>query len=122
MIKEIIRGPKAYDLIKAQTSYYSNSDNNKEYLIARISFQLLDYTYQYDLSFVKFNLISEKGNQYSYNHIGRPEPTIDAKLFEGATHEGYLTYLVDKTDLKPTIVFEKDYRGENGAWFKAYTE
>jgi hypothetical protein len=119
-VKEIIRGDKAYDILKAANQFNKEAGEGKDYILAKINFDLLSGPDQYDLNNYNFKLISGEGKEYDPSMVAEPKPSIDIKLYSGAKHEGYAVFDVDLIDSKPVISFGKDYNGDGGAWFKAY--
>ncbi|KRQ86058.1 hypothetical protein ABG79_02190 [Caloramator mitchellensis] len=123
-IKEIVRGADAWNMLYKANEFNEPPTEGYEYILAKINFELLeaDNDASYELSRVNFKLISEKGKEYPTVMWGVcPEPQFDnISLYKGSSHEGWVVFQVEKTDLKPTITFGRKYDGTGGIWFKAY--
>lgn len=121
-VKEIIRGDKAWDLIKKANMFNKVAGDGYEYIVANIEVKLVDYTESkaYKLTSYNFDLMSSEGKIYDKEMIVVPEPKLDTDLYKGASNTGYVVFKVAKTDKEPKIVFDRDYDGTGGIWFKAY--
>lgn len=95
----------------------------KNNILAKVYFKLISIDEgALRLSSAKFSLISNDGKEYDMSLVVAPEPQISATLYDGASSEGWLVYAVKKDDLKPKIVFEKEYDGTGGVWFKGWAD
>lgn len=122
-VKDIIRGEEAWQLVKDANKFNDPAPEGYEYLLAKINFKLLDINEgeQYNLNGnVDITMVSSDGKDYDFAYAVAPEPELDAKLYKGASTEGWGVYLVRKDDAKPKLVFGRDYKGSGGIWFKAY--
>lgn len=121
-LKEIIRGDKAWELIKKANSFNSAAEEGYEYIVANIEVKLANYTEgkSYSLTSYNFDLMSSEGKIYDRKMIVAPTPKLDADLYKGASNTGYIVFKVAKTDKEPKIVFGRKYDGTGGIWFKAY--
>lgn len=119
-IKEITRGDAAWQIIKAANMFNKELQNNFDYILTKVEFELLESPDQYDLSGYRFKLLSELGKEYESSFIVLPEPKLDTKLYKGAKHTGYAVFECEHSDAKPLITFGRDYNGNGGVWFKAY--
>ncbi|MDR3586725.1 MAG: cell wall-binding repeat-containing protein [Desulfosporosinus sp.] len=122
-VEQIIRGAQAGTMIK---NAYALNDPPKlgyEYLLAKISFKLLDVDGGKSLSVVgksDFNLVSQEGKVYDQVVEVEPDPQLDTTLYKGASNEGWVVFLVKPGDTKPMISYGVNYDGTGGIWFKAY--
>ncbi len=123
-VKEIIRGEGAWKLVQEANMFNEPAPEGYEYLLAKIYFKLLDIDEgkQYNLTGVSIDLVSSDGKDYDYAFAVAPEPSLNARLYKGASHEGWAVYLVRKDDAKPKLVFGRKYDGSGGIWFKAYKD
>jgi len=119
-VNEIIRGDKAWEMIKEANMFNKPAKEGYEYLLAKIYFKVLDVNegQAYRLSSFNINLISSDGKEYEYSSAVTPEPALDATLYKGASHEGWAVYEVKKDDPEPKLVFGRNYDGSGGIWFK----
>lgn len=122
-VKEIIRGETANKMVADANLFNEPPDEGYEYLLAKVYFKLTSIKEgALRLSPGKFSLISNAGKEYDTSLVVAPEPQISATLYAGASSEGWLVYAVKKDDLKPKIVFEKEYDGTGGVWFKGWVD
>ncbi|SHE89321.1 protein of unknown function [Caldanaerobius fijiensis DSM 17918] len=119
-VTDIIRGEEAWKMVENANMFNEPPKDGYEYLLAKIKFELIDAQNAYDLSQASFKLVSEKGKVYDTPLIVAPDPSIDTSLYKGASHEGWVAFQVEKTDLHPVITFGRKYDGSGGIWFKAY--
>jgi hypothetical protein len=49
-----------------------------------------------------------------------PDPSIDADLYPGASHEGWMSFQVAVDDSESLMTFGRKYDGTGGLWFKLY--
>jgi hypothetical protein len=117
---EILRGEDAIEKIKKDSyvSEYSsmNYDKTLNYVVAKFKFELTKSPDKLDLSNGLFKLISADGKEYEYISA-TVKPSIDTKLYEGATTEGYVAFQCDLKDSAPNIVFASGYT-DVPVWFK----
>lgn len=121
-VKEIIRGEKAWEEIKAANSFNEPAAEGFEYILAKVDFKLLDFPEDksYSLSSFDFDLVSSKGKAYEQVAVITPSPEIDTDLYKGASNEGYVGFIVAVDDKAPKIAYKRDYDGSGGIWFKAF--
>jgi len=131
-VKQIIRGDAAWGII------YDTNDGNDppftgyEYILVKVRFELTSaptaetafqvsvYLGRFDA--VAFEAVSGVGSIYDTPLLfDDPKPVLDATLYQGAYHEGWCTFLIEKTDAKPLMVFARRADGTGGIWFKLYS-
>jgi len=124
ILSNIIRGNEAWKMIYSANMFNDEPVEGFEYMLVKFSanhYGGSDPNKQLDLSGYDFTLVSQSGKDYDYQSIVEPEPSLDAKLYQGASHEGYVAFLVSKSDINPLIVYNKSSDGTAGAWFRGYT-
>jgi len=123
-VKEIIRGEEAWKMIKEANMFNGEAPDGYEYVLAKIYFKLLNINegQSYRLSDAWFDLVSSDGKKYDYASVVEPNPSLNAELYKGASHEGWAAFLVKKDDKAPKLVFGRKYDGSGGIWFKAYKD
>lgn len=122
-LTEMIRGESAWQMVKAANMFNDQPADTQEVILAKFKVEVTNSNnsnIQFSLSSFDFDLVSSSGKDYENPLYVEPDPSIDAKLYTGASHEGWVAFVVDKTDTKPLIVFKKEYDGSGGMWFKAY--
>lgn len=121
-VKEILRGDEALKLIKEANMFNDEAGEGYEYILAKINFKLLDIPGDkvFSLMGISFKLVSDVGKEYDYASVVQPDPVLDAKLYKGASNEGWAVFKVKIDDAKPLITFGRNYDGTGGIWFKTY--
>ncbi|MDR3539973.1 MAG: cell wall-binding repeat-containing protein [Desulfosporosinus sp.] len=122
-VDQIIRGAQAWTMMKNANALNDLPKSGYEYLLAKISFKLLDIDGGKSLSVVgksDFNLVSQEGKVYDQVLEVVPDPKLDTTLYKGAANQGWVVFLVKSTDAKPTISYGVNDDGTGGIWFKTY--
>lgn len=118
-VTEVIRGEKAWEIAKNASWLNQEPKEGKEYLIVKVSAQLISADKAIPFRFMDFSCYSNHNILYDKPGTIRPlspEPALDATLTAGGMTEGYVTFIIDKADPAPKI----GYRGINeGVWFAA---
>ena len=120
-VLEIVRGEKAWDIVKAASPSNRSPDSGMEYIAARINFVFGIKGAIGDLSYgirdEQFALASENGRQYQRPSIVIPKPELSGRLYPGDSLEGWIVLLVSMDDKKPLMSFGNNY---SRVWFKLY--
>ena len=118
---EIVRGEKAWDMVKAASPSNRSPDSGMEYIAARIKFVFGIKRTAGDLSYgirdEQFALVSENGRQYQSPSIVVPKPELSGRLYPGESLQGWIVLLVSTDDNKPLMSFGNNY---SRVWFKLY--
>ena len=114
------RGSTAWSRIIEANMFNDKAGEGKEYLLAKIKFELLETkdNEAYDIGTYNFKVVSKSGVVYDDPFIVEPEPSLSQELYPGASHEGWIAFEVDKSDDKPLLSFNRDEEG--ALWFKLY--
>jgi hypothetical protein len=120
-VLEIVRGEKAWDMVKTASPSNKYPDAGMEYVAVRIKFAFGSKGSSGDLSYgirdEQFALVSESGRQYERPSIVLPKPELSGRLYPGDSLEGWIVLLASTGDKKPLMSFGNNY---NRAWFKLY--
>jgi len=121
-VEDIIRGSEAWSMVQNANMFNDPAKDGYEYIVIKIKFELLDIPdgKVFNLSSYDFKLVSANGKEYDNSTVVDPVPSLDSKLYKGASNEGYTVFEVEQTDVKPVIAFGRNYDGTGGIWFKAY--
>jgi len=116
-VLEVIRGNQAWDMVKAADASNKAPDTGYEYLLAKVKFVYgSGGTLPYTLKKEYFKAYSSESTGYTTPSIVSPEPVfIGTMLYPGQIAEGWIPYIVSKTDNKPTMF----YTGST-SWFQLY--
>ena len=121
---EIIRGDRAWQLVRETSMFADPPEPGFEYILAKIKFEYLTGQTPdtiFEVSPVWFNVVSMNGNVYARSiGLREPEPSIRCALYPGASHEGWIAYPVTVDDTRPLMTIGREYDGTGGIWFKLY--
>jgi len=116
-VLEVVRGSKAFDMLKAADASNDFPKNGYEYLLVRVKFVYgsegnLIYTIIKDY----FRAYSSDNKEYTTPSVIEPKPAlIGSVLFPARTTEGWITFMVAQNDSKPVML----YTG-TASWFQLY--
>jgi hypothetical protein len=129
-VVEVLRGEKAWSLVKQASPSNSPPITGFDYILARVKFEFSARTLpaldRYDLNETQFTATDADGHDWSVPTLGVfPQPRLNATLKPGESLQGWLVFLVPKTVTKPLMVFREDvgevsHRG-GGTWFQLYS-
>ncbi len=108
-VLEVVRGEKAWELIRAADAFNKSPDAGFEYLLARIR---LEYSMQgsqggmpYTLNQGCFKLYSAENKEYAVPSIAAPQPQLIGKVFySGSSYEGWVPFVAATND-KPFLFY-----------------
>jgi len=130
-VKEVVRGEKAWRLVRDASASNKQPTSGLEYLLARVRFEFSARTmpeqYSYTLDSAQFTAMSGDDKLYDPAALARqPEPELHATLRSGDWAEGWVAFLVRRGDHTPLMLFREDvgnlsHEG-NGSIFKLYDE
>lgn len=119
-VDEVIRGERAYQILKEENQFNPTPEEGKEYLLIRVTAKMDRVAEDKAVSFNRYKFKYYSGDNREYTTLPGvvvPEP-IDGNLYQGATRSGYICACVDRTDTEPKMVFGANYDGTGGVWFK----
>lgn len=120
-VLEVKRGSDAEDLIRKSNpnATLEKLDEGQEFMVAKVKFELIDMPDPeavYRVNSMSFDVVTSDGRTISQYFYVNARPTMNAKIYEGATDEGWITLACARDDPHPLLVFEnKD--GRSGIWF-----
>ena len=120
-VGEIIRGEDAWQLVQEANQFNKEPANGYEYLLAKITIKIIKTEKadsQIDISGYSFKLVSSAGKDYESSFAVDPEPSLNSRLYAGASNTGWAVFTVKKEDASPLLTFGRKYDGTGGAWFK----
>ena len=115
---EVIRGSKAWELIKKADSSNKKPDIEYEYLLARVSYKMKargapgDKTFDLDTP-LQFTAFSSEFEEYETPGIVIPEPVLRRTVSADQYAEGWIVLTVKKEDERPLLMFDPS---SGGAW------
>lgn len=117
-VSEVLRGEAALKKISAANSFNPVPAAGSEFILFKVNFKLTGITgaNEHYLSEYDFDLVS--GDEiYEQQSIVEPEPSLGGTLTKGKSMSGWVAFLIEKGD-NPVLVYDMDYYGEDGIWFK----
>lgn len=110
---EVMRGERAWDLLKKQDASNREPDSGLEYVLARVRFEFMAKGKPgdkiYDLREDQFIAFSSDGStQYPAANAVPPKPRLTGTLRSGDSAEGWIVLIVAPNDLKPFTAFRAD--------------
>lgn len=119
-VLEVVRGAKAWDMVKAADPSNKPPDSGMEYVAVRVRFEYAakqGRDQSYGLRDEQFASVSETGKPYGRPSVAPPKPALSGRLYPGDTLEGWIVLLVSADDLKPLMTFGHNY---DRLWFRLY--
>ena len=107
---EIVRGQRAWDLIKQASPSNKPPIEGSEYVVARIRFEYsakgVPGDKAWELTLGQFTALSSEGKQYETPSLVLPKPELSGKLRSGDSIEGWRAFQVIREDAKPLMCFD----------------
>jgi hypothetical protein len=134
-VEEVLRGDKAWEIVKEASASNRPPETGFEYLLARIRFEFsaraTPHHYSYTIGEAQFTAAAPDGKEYeSPSLAAQPKPSLTGTIAPGSSLEGWVTFLVPrgsaKTDKleKPLMIFREDVgsviHSGSGVWFQLY--
>jgi hypothetical protein len=125
---EIVRGTKAWSMLKEASAANRTAPDGSEYILARIRFEFSARGAPGDKSYVlseeQFTSFASDGRDYRPAEIEPPAPRLNKMLHSRESSEGWLVFLVEQGDRKPFMVFRENVqnllRSGAGTRFQLY--
>lgn len=120
-VEEVIRGQAAWKALLDANPYNDPPEQGFEYILAKIYVKVDEVEKsdsQYFIDQFSFTLVSGSGKDYKPAIVLEPEPQLDAQLYEGGSHTGWVAFQVEVNDSNPLIAFGRHWDGSGGYWFK----
>lgn len=116
---EVISGDQAWEMVKKANQFNERPEEDKEYILAKFRIKVIETEEDepFEINHAKFDVISGGGVEYTdFIVVSGLKPDLRADLYEGADHEGWTYFMVNKDDDNPLAVFERRKAAE--IWFK----
>jgi hypothetical protein len=112
-VAQVVRGEKAWGILKALSTSNPPPKAGFEYLLARIHFEFSARTspshYNYTINETQFTAMKADGTPYAAASVaGQPMPDLQGTLEPGDSLEGWITFLVPQADRQPLMLFRAD--------------
>ena len=128
-VVEVVRGEKAWEMLKAISTSNPSPKAGFEYLLARVRFEFSARTspshYNYTIDENQFTAMSADGAAYATASIAeQPMPDLKGTLKPGDSLEGWITFIVPRANRQPLMLFRANvgsviHEG-SGSLFKLY--
>jgi hypothetical protein len=130
-VMQVVRGEKAWEMLKAISTSNPPPKAGFEYLLARVRFEFSARTspshYNYTIDETQFTAMKVDGTAYAAASIAEePVPDLQGTLKPGNSIEGWITFVVPRSDRQPLMLFRANvgsviHEG-GGSLFKLYGE
>jgi hypothetical protein len=128
-VVQVVRGEKAWEMLKAISTSNPPPKTGFEYLLARVRFEFSARTspshYNYTIDETQFTAMKADGTAYAAASIAEePMPDLQGTLKSGDSLEGWITFIVPRADRQPLMLFRANvgsviHEG-SGSLFKLY--
>ncbi len=128
-VVQVVRGEKAWEMLKAISTSNPPPKAGFEYLLARVRFEFSARTspshYNYTIDETQFTAINADGAAYAAAPIAEaPMPDLQGTLKPGDSLEGWITFIVPRANRQPLMLFHANvgsviHEG-SGSLFKLY--
>lgn len=125
---EVIRGTEAWDRLKKANTSNKPPEEEYEYILARVKYEYYARGKPglcvHKLRPEQFIACSSDGEEYPATRVILPEPGMQGDMKAGDTVEGWVSFLVPRSDKTPLMYYTADsgkavMHGGN-IWFKLY--
>jgi hypothetical protein len=130
-VADIVRGEKAWQMVKAAGARNMPPASGVEYLLARVRFEFSaraqPHRYDYALDPAQFSAMSAATTPYASADLAAPmKPELRGTLHSGDSADGWIAFLIPQGDHTPLMVFREDvgsviHQGD-ASIFKLYDE
>ena len=112
-VAEVVRGEKAWQMVKAANAENVSPGAGMEYLLARVKFEFSARNrpehYNYSLEPSQFSAMSATTEPYAVATLAGPvKPELRATLHDGDWADGWVAFLVLRSDHTPLMNFRED--------------
>lgn len=109
-VVQVVRGEKAWEMLKAVSTSNPPPKAHLEYLLARVRFEFSARTspshYKYTIDETQFTAMKADGTAYAAVSIAaEPMPDLQGTLKPGDSLEGWVTFTVPQADRQPLMLF-----------------
>lgn len=121
MVKEVIRGSKAWIRIEDANMFNNEPNTGEEYILTKLYIKILstENDESIDVNKAYFDVFRYDYSEYDeYYSVVPPTPSFGSTLYVGAEHEGYAVFKVSIDDPKPMLRYGGNYDGTGGIWFR----
>ena len=130
-VTEVVRGEKAWHMVKAAGAGNMGPAWGLEYLVARVRFEFSaraqPHHYDYTLDPAQFSAMSAATAPYASADLAAPvKPELCGLIHSGDSAQGWVAFLIPRGDHTPLMVFREDvgsviHEGD-ASIFKLYDE
>lgn len=112
-VTEVVRGEKAWHILRKESASNDKPEPGFEYILARIRFEFAARGKPGDKNYIlkedQFTAFSADGLiQYRPANAVWPHSRLDRTLRAGESTEGWVTFIVSRNEPKPIMVFRAD--------------
>ncbi len=118
-ITNVFRGQAAWAAIREANSFNEAPTDSREYVLATVKVTIDSVSTDRAVSVKESNFKAFSGTNAEYEREAtvEPSPQLNGDLYEGASTEGFVSFVVNTDDPAPKVVYGAAYDGTGGAWF-----
>lgn len=118
---EVIKGEQANQLLKQANMFNEPRNPSTDDLFLakfRVEIEKANSDKTYRINEYNFKASNDAGTKLYDMSFAVYDPKLNAELLNGGSADGWVVLECGKTDNSPMIVFDQDYDGSGGIWFK----
>lgn len=117
-ITKAYRGQTAWAMIREANMFNKAPSSSREYILAAVKVTVDSVSEDRAVNMNEYDFRAFNSNNAEYATEATVEPSpFDGQAYEGATVEGFVSFVVDTDDPAPKVVYGTDYKGIGGVWF-----
>lgn len=120
VVTDIIRGEAAKTKLTAADKIVANPPEGMEYLLAKVKATVSNVKNDKNVELTADSLKAYSTDNAEYPAVSdiHMDQEFKGKVYSGGSVEGYVVFMVNKTDLAPKTVFGAAADGTGGVWFR----
>lgn len=118
-ITNAFRGQTAWAAIREANRYNATPTSEREYILAAVKVTVDSVSEDRAINMSKYDFTAFSSSNAEYDTVAtvNPSPEFTGSAYEGASVEGFVSFVVDTNDTAPKVVYGNNYDGTGGVWF-----
>lgn len=115
-LEQVIRGDAAWKIVHKGNMFNNKPDKGAEYLLAKFKVEIISDTVDpVEINEFLFHVYSADGSFYYQDSVAGVNPEF-SRIYKGASAEGYVKCIVNKSDIAPEIAYFQKYNWDSSTW------